>query len=190
METTSGAKPDRQLAQLICDFCFETILGHESGMYEEYEMQNQPFETLCANMDSAIRDYTMEYLNKVYKSLILKNDKHIQDKFDAMCKISILTPVKKNFTKKKKKSNLKPISKPHSAICLLKIIAVFIIDTHMDLDRGKFDITADHEEYMLSIMEQLNVIISPSLDTLVERITHICEDDDISKYNANVPLFS
>lgn len=183
--------PNEELAQLICDFCFETILGHESGVYEECEMLDVPLDILCSNRDSAIREYTSAYLNKVYTSLILKNDKYIHDKFDAMCKINtIAVQPKKIFTKKKKKNNSKKISKSHSAICLLKIMAIFIIDTHMNLDRSKFNIIEDHEEYILSVMDQLNVIIKPSLNTLMQKIEHICEDPAINKCDAKVPLFS
>ena len=152
------------LAKLICDFCFETMQGHESGMYKFLPTQDLD-DLLTPNMIFVIKDATLNYLNEAYKSLILKSDPYIQDKFDAMCKVN-----------------------GHSEICLLNIIAAFIMNIHISLDRSKFDISS-YDTYMQSVMVQLNAKRETSLDTLSKSISHKCTGTDISTCDPNQPMF-
>lgn len=157
-----------ELALLVCDFCFSTIQGHESGIYKSLKMNmiNLSLDTLRTNqMLGFFTGATMNYLNGAYVSLIKRNDTYIMEKFDAMCKIS-----------------------NHSVICLLNIIMVFIMEIHSSLDRSKLNISS-YELYIKSVMSQLNSKYEESLLTLGKSLSHSCNGIDIKTCDPNKPLF-
>lgn len=154
------------LAKLLCDFCFETMQGHESGFYKLHQIKKLPIADLLGDeMIILIKNVTLYYLNDAYKSLILKSDPFILDKFDAMCKIN-----------------------NHSEICLLNIIALTIINIHVNLNRSKLDITS-YDTYMNGIRDQLDSEFTSILNTLTNSISHTCTGIDISTCNPNEPMF-
>jgi hypothetical protein len=154
------------LAKLLCDFCFETITGHESGFYKLNQIKKLPVANIVGDeMIILIKNVTLFYLNDAYKSLILKSDPYILAKFDAMCKIN-----------------------NHSEICLLNIIALTIINIHADLDRSQFDITS-YDTYMKSVRDQLAFRFESVLNVLTNSISHTCTGIDISTCDPNEPMF-
>ena len=158
----------KDLAKLICDFCFETIRGHESGLYKAINtgLLDIGINTLLTpNMKPIIMNITANYLNNAFVSLIKRNDPYIIEKFDAMCKI-----------------------KNHSVICLLHIIMAFIQKVHFSLDRTKLDISS-YENYMKSVSSQLDPIVEETLNSLIKSISHQCNGIDIKTCDPNIPLF-
>ena len=158
----------QELAQLLCNFCFSTIQGHESGLYKGIKMK-----TLNANIKilqtettlNIIKNITAHYLNKAYISLIKKDDPYIIEKFNEMTKIN-----------------------NHSAICLLNIIMAFIMDIHSSLNRSILDISS-YDLYMKSVMNQVNSKYEDCLNALYKSISHECQGIDIKTCNPYEPLF-
>lgn len=141
------------------------MTGHESGFYKLYQIKKLPIGNLLGDeMIILIKNVTLFYLNDAYKSLILKSDSYILDKFNAMCKIN-----------------------NHSEICLLNIIALTIINIHVNLDRSKFNITS-YDTYMKSVGDQLDVEFTSVLNTLENSISHTYTGIDISTCNPNEPM--
>ena len=156
------------LAKLLREFCFNTVTGHESGIYKGiYQgLIPMPIGTLREEkILIIIKDLTINYLNGAYVSLIKKDDPYILNKFDAMCKIN-----------------------GHSAICLLNIIMVFIMGTHSKLDRSTLDIRS-YDSYMCCIKSQLDAMREPTLEILVRSISHTCTGTDISTCDPSEPMF-
>ena len=158
---------NKQLARLICQFCESTMLGHESGFYKACgSLIPVPRDKLKTGMFlPLIRDATCSYLNNTYRSLIIKNDPYIIQKFGEMQSVN-----------------------HHSAICLLNIIAMIIMNVHFNLDRENLDITS-YDKYMESIKAQINDKLKEMNGKLTSTISHECHGVDISTCNPNEPMF-
>lgn len=152
------------LAKLLSDFCFNTIMGHESGMYKA--LKGESMDTLRTEVTkSMIQLVTVDYLNKIFVSLIVNDDPYVVNKFDEMRKIN-----------------------NHSPICLLTIMMVYIMEIHLSLDRTKLDIST-YEKYMDSVLLQLTPKFEEALNKLSGSISHKCTGIDIKTCNPALPLF-
>lgn len=154
------------LADLVVDFCRKTINGHESGMYKSCSSSLLPMPRTflqTAAMQDLMMGATVAYLNGVYKSLILKNDKYIIDEFAKMQAIH-----------------------NHSSVCLLNF--VFYIISEVKLDRAKLDIST-YDAYMKCVIMQSDVILATIKSKLPELLSHVCTGIDISKCDPNDPMF-
>ena len=150
------------LSTLIRKFCFNTIRGHESGLYKS-ALYRDIMQTDMAVI--ILAHITIEYLNGCYKSLILRNDKYVIDVFDDMQKID-----------------------NHSVICLLHIILETIKMVHFRFDRNKLDMT-NYDCYMISVDKELTDKIK-IVDKLEEILSHKCNGIDIKTCDPTKPLFS
>jgi hypothetical protein len=158
----------QELSNLIKDFARETMKGQESALYKTFAGNTNILgiskENLTNNNIKGIfSEFISNYLNVCYKSMILKDDPYVLEKFGKMKSLH-----------------------NHSEICLLNIIAALIANTHQQMDRSVLD-TQSYEAYMLSV----NFLLISILDNikLDDKISHTCTGMDISKCDPNKPMF-
>lgn len=150
---------------LISNFCFETIQGHESGMYKVLATQNSLDILKDTRALGFIKHATINYLNAAYVSLIKKNDPYIVNKFDEMCKIH-----------------------HHSSVCLLNVIMLILTSVHYSLDRSKLNVTS-YNAYMKSLQNQLDAVKDVTIKSITNSISHECHGIDISTCDPYKPMF-
>lgn len=156
------------LAKLFIGFCEDTINGHESALYKKAGTKYLPIpkEDLKGDiMPPLIMQITCNYFNEAYKSLILKNDAHIQQKIDEMQAIH-----------------------NHSVVCLLIMLHQTVLDIHNKLDRSKLSLRT-YDDYMTEIKKQLKSLLTIKEDELLVILSHECKGIDIEKCDPNKPLF-
>lgn len=155
------------LAKLICDFCFDTIIGHNSGVYKSFMMKKELDINYLRSplILTLLSSATMNYLNNAYSSLIRKDDPYIINKFNEMCVI-----------------------KNHSKICLLNIIFAIILQIESDIDRAKLDIDS-YEKFMESLRKQTTNMYTATWEKLSNIVSHECHGEDIEKCDPNKPMF-
>lgn len=153
---------NQNLANLITEFCKNTITGHESGLYKV----KGPEFVKDESMKLLIPFITTNYVNQLYKSLILRDDSYVKEKFDQMTN-----------------------SMNHSPICLLHFIMKIIMDVHMGLDRKllRYD---SYEEFMKSLEILLDIALEPVKLSLEQSLDHKCTGEKIETCDPNVPLFT
>jgi len=96
----------KQVADLILAFASETIIGHERGLYKQGIPVSVP----------AIQLATANYLNVCYKSLILRDDPFVIQKFKEITDVI-----------------------GHSEVCLISIIMQIILALHQSIDRSNLN---------------------------------------------------
>jgi hypothetical protein len=153
MPNTVDNRP--QLAQLMLDFISETILGHERGLYRAGIPVSR----------NVILGAAMNYLNGCYKSLILKDDEYVVQKFKEMTDLV-----------------------GHSEVCLINIIMQILQLTHMSLDRTKID-TTSVDTLETTVKAEVGRIITPFKEKLAEGLAHVCHGEKIEDCDPNEPLF-
>jgi hypothetical protein len=161
----------QQLAQLLTDFAAGTVLGQESGIYKAIVAGKMPDVEVTAltrpTSAGAFRQPTINYLNHCYRSLILKNDPYVVEKFEAMTKLL-----------------------HHSEICLLNIICQLVTSIQKSVCREGLD-PSSYANYMGSLEHQVTILCIYQRLLLVEQIlTHNCSGKPISEYNPEEPMFS
>lgn len=104
-------------------------------------------------------------MNNAYKSLIVKNNEYITNKFVEMQQIC-----------------------DHSAICLLNIIFSLVINLHTCLDQNKFN-TSSYEIYMSSLRDKINDKLIIIKKKLPHKLSHTCNGIDIATCDPNINLF-
>lgn len=159
-----------ELTNLMCNFMQCTIYGHESGFYKTAITNNNNYVTLQTlkndNVSKNLITFaTMNYLNKIYKSLILEDDPFVIETFGAMQKCL-----------------------HHSYICLLNLLCVAIVKAHNNIKRTELE-TCCYQKYMDCVENQLNKIMPKIRYLLTRRISHECKGIDIKTCNPNEPLF-
>jgi len=64
-----------QLADIVCEFLYKTIVGHERGMYRGFRGQGKELSELRDKTTFLyFGEPTVIYFNNAYKSLILRDD--------------------------------------------------------------------------------------------------------------------
>lgn len=150
------------------DFCKNTIVGHESGLYKSIHqglMRLSPESLKDEAMIGPITLLTMNYMNSAYRSLILKNDKYIMTQFEEMQKLH-----------------------NHSAICLLNIIFFLLINLHSSLARSQFNLSS-YDDYMQCVDIGLEKALFKYHKELINKLSHTCTGIDITTCNPNEDLF-
>jgi hypothetical protein len=165
------ATPKKQLATLLTNFAVSTVLGTESGFYKSIAAGKLPGVELAVlkvpTTAIIFREPTVEYLNHCYRSLILKNDSYVVEKFEAMTKL------------------LK-----HSEICLLNIIAKLVTSIQKNIRREGLNIS-NYEAYLKSFEFQTDIIcIYQQLLLMDKFFSHNCSGKPISEYDPTKPMFS
>jgi hypothetical protein len=158
----------QELSKLIKDFTKDTMKGQESAIYKTVSGNANIIgiskENLTNNNIKGIfSEFVSNYLNHCYKSLILKDDQYVLEKFSQMKSLH-----------------------NHSEICLLNIIAALIANTHQQMDRSILD-TKSYESYMLSV----DSVLASILDNikLDDKLSHTCTGMDINKCDPDKPMF-
>ena len=166
---SSSINKKNKLVRKLIEFCTETIKGHESGFYKTVTNTSMlPLTRDDLKTDKMYNIITLSainYLNICYKSLILKNDPYVINKFKEMTDI---------FT--------------HSEVCLLNIICMLLMKVHTGLDRKNLDI-ASYEKYMKSLTVEIDLLTSPQYNMLLQNVNHVCTGEDITTCNPNEPMF-
>jgi hypothetical protein len=152
------------LSFLIKQFTINTMIGQESGLYKSLSSDETRKKLLSTNGIKAVfPEFIINYLNGCYKSLILKDDKYVTEKFTEMKSVH-----------------------NHSEICLLNIIAFLISFVHNKIDRAKFNIES-YDKYIISATEEITKILDEvDLET---KLNHQCNGMDIGKCDPNKPMF-
>lgn len=160
------------LPHIIFEFCKYIIIKNENDMFKNiYNTETN----LCENnqlIQAYIQISTINYLNYVYKSLILKNNDYLVKYFDNM--VSILN---------------------HSKICLLHIILNITIAIHLRIDRKNLQLINSNSldeilnSYINSLINEINKSSDTVIDILTQSISHDCTGIDISTCNPDEDLF-
>jgi hypothetical protein len=153
-----------QLYELIKKFIINTICREESDFFE---IQNEHNLQLDSNIktDPVVQHISVNYFNKLYKSLILKDDDYIISVFNDMIKIM-----------------------PHSIICLLNILCRLKINTHIALKRQLLNIN-NYGNYSASVKVQSEMILDKKKYEIMENLSHQCNIKDIKDYDPLKPMF-
>lgn len=153
----------QKLAELIHDFVVCTIYGFERAYYRTKDNLgiNLQDAKQCINLPAIAHE---PYYNKLYKSLILRDDKYVIDSFDEMRSV---------FN--------------HGYICLLNICLTISMNLHKSLQRHLFDVSS-LDEYSKSVEFQLVLTKDLMIDEITKCISHTCKGDDISKNDPNEPF--
>lgn len=165
------AEPRTTLARTILEFCKTTIMGHESGMFKSFYHRGTAIDDNTYKM--IIQISAANYLNSVYKSLILKDSEYITTIFDRITAIS-----------------------NHSKICLLNIILPIVIAMHLKIERSEQQFGNNdqfhvyYNKHMNSVARQLDQIENDIIESLSRTLSHECHGIDISTCDPNKPLFT
>jgi len=155
-----------QVAAIVTEFLFKTIVGHERGLYRALRMQGKDLSNL---RDKTAFLYfagtTASYFNGAYKSLILRDDVYIMEWFDRMHNVS-----------------------QHSYICLLNIVCKMCLDIHGAVDRSALDVSS-LEAYQHSVETALKPLLVDAYTNLATRLNHQCAGMDIRTCDPNTPMF-
>lgn len=159
-----------QTSKIITDFVINTITGHESAFYKTFHNDSRIdfYDPLIA--DYLIKTATATYLNSVYKSLILRNDKYITNIFDKI----------KSYTN-------------HSEVCMLNLISRHLILLHNAVPRRRLTLsmqTLDYENYMRIFQGFFNDIRPLIEKTVIESLSHECTGVSIENCDPNIDLFT
>ncbi len=130
---TSEQQSDKivQLSFKIKDFCYNTIIGFESGIYKTHKYLVKKLE-----IKSIALGFIASYHNGSYKSLILDNDPYIVEKYGEMHTIST-----------------------HSYICLLNI-TMLICKTIIQKMIREFLDDSSYDNYMQMVKLQIKMILN------------------------------
>jgi hypothetical protein len=108
---------------------------------------------------------TINYLNSCYKSLIVKDDPYVLEKFREMTELV-----------------------GHSEVCLINIIAQISMAVHMNLDRSNID-TTDITTLDYSVKTEVDRIFTPLRPIVYKSLSHECHGEKIEDCDLNKPLF-
>lgn len=148
----------------VKNFIIDSMSGVESALYKSTKIQNHALEHLKQNeTKSIIFMLTIKYLNICYRSLILKDDNYVIDKFNEMIKY-----------------------KKHSFICLLNIYARVMQMIIEMIDRSHLEVDS-YEKYMDSYNTQLLMMIGTM--EFEKLVSHDCKGIDITICDPDKPLF-
>lgn len=150
------------LADLIVEFCLNTIKGMESGFYKTFAKKNTLILTTNVLQDT-INGFIIDYLNRTYRSLIVDDDVYITDVFEKM----------------------KPYN--HSFVCILNIIAQLIKVLVEKMHRPLLQ-TGSYESYMTSVEQQLHILAYIFRSNM--NLSHKCTGIDIRTCDPDKPMFS
>jgi hypothetical protein len=151
-------KIKKKLAEYIFDFVLNSVVGFERAFYQNRNILNINLQDESNNnILPAIAH--KEYYNKLYKSLILKNDKYVTTKFKQMKDVL-----------------------DHSYICLLNLCFHISMSVHKSINRKILNVSS-LDNYGMSIYYQINEYKEKIIDIIVQLINHKCVGDDIEKHN-------
>lgn len=157
---------EETMANLMCDFMVNTVKGYESGIYKSFTSNNKNHEQLRSNnIKFLLIKFNIDYHNKLYRSLILKDDQYV---------IEELGKIHNTMN--------------HSYICLLNILCKFTTDLITNRDRSLMNVDS-YEKYMDSVCWHLEMWKSTLMKTLPSTLSHTCSGDDIATCNPDQPLF-
>lgn len=148
-----------QLADLLCDFVKNTIIGQLSEFYKIGLISNGVWKKIA-------RGAIINYYNSCYKSLILRNDIYVTENFDNFKKIL-----------------------GYSEICLLHILLWMTIATYKKLiETYKYE-SQSYSEFMTTMDNKIKNIITSIRETLKKSLSHQCTGIDITTCDPNEDLF-
>ena len=157
-----------ELLNLIVEFCMSTIVGQESGIYKGASSgvnKNILLTDLSKpSMTNTMVMFICHYINSCYKSLILKDDQYVTDKFAEMISI-----------------------KNHSPVCLFGFILHIAKTTYEVFNREAFD-TSSYESYMKSVKKQTFILRLVWLVRLSGAFNHQCVGLKIEDCDPNEPF--
>lgn len=152
---------EQKMAGLIFDFCRDTIVGQEGGLYRMLG----PEQLTDNYLEPIIITVSAQYFNGCYRSLILKDDPYILERFGAMKAVF-----------------------DHSYVCLLNIVFTFKMELHKKLERERLD-KSTYTKYKESVEEILELFRSIFTGGISHSINHECTGEDISTCNPDEEMF-
>lgn len=156
-----------QLAGEMINFVLNEIIGAERGMYRTI-VPMYGSDPLKDNdrWGALFAEFHVQYFNRAYRSLILRDDEFLNDAFDKM------------------RSHL-----GHSHICLLNTLVNVILSTHQAVPRDNLD-TTSLDSYTHSVHDHLTRILEQSAEKIRRHVSHDCTGDDIATCDPDEVLFS
>jgi hypothetical protein len=138
----------------LLDFCKEIMLGYECGLYERMKQQNRLGLLNKKEIKYELLLFNVEFMNRMYKNLVLKNDPEIVSRFDAFKSL---------------------YSFNHNSLCFLNIIFMILNQVIESIVRTNLD-TIHYDNYVEAIDRQLNrIFASINLQVLLD---HDCDLED------------
>lgn len=135
----------------LIDFCKEIMLGYECGLYERMKILNRLGLLNKKEIKYELLLFNVEFMNRMYKNLVLKNDPDILSRFDLFKSI---------------------YSSGHNSMCFLNIIFMILNQTIESIVRTNLD-TIHYDNYVEAIDRQLNrILASINLQILLD---HECD---------------
>lgn len=150
----------RTFEDTLVQFVVNTVIGIESALYKKLGGQ-KVLELHIVIGGSFIADY----LNQCYKSLILKNDNYVLEKFAEM----------QSFHH-------------HSEVCLLHIILEGCMGIFQTIDNTKFDIST-YSNFMKSAEKHFQELLEPMRQVFSQKLYHQCTGHSIDGEDPEKPLF-
>ena len=134
-----------QLSTLFVEFLKDTIIGHESGFYKMTSGNTAPLKRIIPGM-------TMQFFNTFYDGLANKTYVYGGERMLAM-----------------------QACRNHSPVCLINLLMFQCVNTHLSLDRSKFD-ESSYALFMASVEKEFNAK-APSVEELTPLFDHECGGD-------------
>lgn len=152
---------EKTLGHIICQFIGSTIVGTERALFR-------------TNIDLLRSDKTAQnavsvglalYFNDAYVSLIKRNDKYIEEQFDAMHKIN-----------------------GHSYICLLNIVFFSTVDILKQVKHENLNFSS-LDNFTKSLQNQLFPLLVEKKVNMESLFQHTCAGIDIKTCDPEKPMF-
>ena len=163
MDTTN-----KEIVELMIEYIRKTVFIMESGFYDYYSSMGRNSETisiLCTSSISLdINKFIIGYLNKTYRSIILRDDEYTNSIFDKINGYGT-----------------------HSLVCILLLIAEMFKVLFMHTNRRLYN-TTSYPEYMSSVALQLLILTSTIKSSV--NLSHSCKGENIYNLDPDKPLFS
>lgn len=148
---------------IIKKYCSDTYIEFESELFKYAVSDPKLYELLqLSHMKNIIMEFCVIHFNKIYKSLILRDDDSIY-------------PIYKQIN---------DINK-HNYICILKVFFSIVSNIIMNSDRTTFNCN-NYKSYMDSVVQYANCIKNIDIEQL---FNHECIHIDIMNCNPNQYIF-
>ena len=159
-----------QAAALTLKFIKATIVGHERGMFRSQCATEPPhlvelfksidLTELTFHTENFIKGCTVSYFNKVYDSLLAKDDPYVSGVFDGL--MSCIN---------------------HSPVCIVGILFSFCTTVHLNLNRKLFlnrKKLEYLEDYSASVSLQIDLVLNNEMKHyLIKLWSHECSGEKV-----------
>lgn len=155
---------NKEIVELMIEYIRKTVFIMESGFYDYYSSMSRSSLLCTSSISLDINKFIIGYLNKTYRSIILRDDEYTNSIFDKINGYGT-----------------------HSLVCILLLIAEMLKVLFMHTNRRLYNIKS-YPEYMSSVALQLLILTSTIKSSI--NLSHSCKGENIYNLDPDKSLFS